>query len=87
MKGKVTRAFTQCSKEARVRNTPELSGGEIEILQLVALGLSNAQIGAKLFITDSAVTQYVQKIFDKLEVTDRMEMVLCAIHDGLIKKS
>lgn len=81
------KAFTTNSEGNRVGNKALLSNSEKEIVQLVVMGCSNAEIGAKLFINEQAVTDYIHGIFDKLKVTDRLELVLYAFHLRLIDQS
>ncbi|MBH8551872.1 GAF domain-containing protein [Nostocaceae cyanobacterium CENA357] len=52
-----------------------LTAREIQIAELVAQGLTNAKIGATLWITENSVKQALKRIFRKLEVTNRAEMV------------
>ena len=61
-----------------------LSQREIEVLQLMAKGLSNQEICARLFITLSTVKGHNQKIFDKLQVQRRTEAVARARELGLL---
>jgi len=56
-------------------NTNRLTPREIQIAELVAQGLTNAEIGATLWITENSVKQALKRIFRKLEVSSRAEMV------------
>jgi DNA-binding CsgD family transcriptional regulator len=63
---------------SRSKSTPSnlpLTPREIQIAELVAQGLTNAQIGANLWITENSVKQALKRIFRKLEVSSRAEMV------------
>lgn len=62
-----------------------LSAREAEVLQLVARGLTNKQIGTILFISDKTVRNHVISLMDKLEANDRTEAVTIAIRKGLIR--
>ena len=55
------------------------------IVQLVAQGYRNQEIGEKLFITELTVKNRLNNIFDKLGVADRLELALYAIHQRLIE--
>ncbi len=55
-----------------------------EIVQLVAQGFRNKEIGEKLFISEQTVKNHLHNIFDKLGVSDRLELALYAIHHRLI---
>lgn len=65
---------------ARVELTPR----ELEVLQAVARGLSNAEVGRELFIGEATVKTHLLRIFAKLEVTDRTAAVTAAHRLGLI---
>ena len=62
----------------------DLTARELEILQLLAKGPSNKQIGHALGISDNTVRNHVLKIMEKLEVSDRTEAATTAIQRGLI---
>ncbi len=62
-----------------------LSARETEVLQFVAKGLTNKQIGTVLFISDKTVRNHVISLMDKLEANDRTEAVTIAIRKGLIR--
>ncbi len=63
------------------RNT-ELSDREIEILQLLANGLSNKEIAAKLFLSVNTVKVHLRNVFAKIDVQSRTEATLYAIQHG-----
>jgi DNA-binding NarL/FixJ family response regulator len=60
-----------------------LSTREIEVLRLVAAGLSNAAIAERLYLSPSTVKVHVGNIFAKLEVTNRAAATRFAIDHGL----
>ena len=62
-----------------------LSPREIEMLQLVADGRSNAEIGAELFLTESTVKSHLVHVFGKLRVTSRTSAVAAAREKGLTR--
>lgn len=62
----------------------ELSARELEVLQLIAEGLRNKEIAARLGIAEPTVKIHVQKIFSKLNVIDRTQAVVTAAHRGII---
>jgi DNA-binding NarL/FixJ family response regulator len=70
----------------QVRNpaTPSLSAREGEVLRLVARGLTNADIGRELFISEATVKTHLLRVFNKLEVADRTAAVTTAMSRGLI---
>ncbi|CNF93205.1 response regulator containing a CheY-like receiver domain and an HTH DNA-binding domain [Mycobacterium tuberculosis] len=63
---------------------PVLSAREAEVLALVAEGLTNAQIGERLYIGQATVKTHLLRIFTKLDVSDRTAAVMTALHRGLI---
>jgi DNA-binding NarL/FixJ family response regulator len=63
---------------------PELTGREVEVLALVARGLSNADIGKELFIGEATVKTHLIRAFAKLGVTDRTAAVTAAYASGVI---
>jgi DNA-binding NarL/FixJ family response regulator len=62
-----------------------LSERELEVLQLVAQGLSNLEIAQKLYLSEGTVKNYVSAIFAKINVTDRTQATLFALRNGLAK--
>lgn len=68
----------------RTPTGPELTGREVEVLGLVARGLSNADIGRELFIGEATVKTHLIRAFAKLGVDDRTAAVAEAHRRGLI---
>ena len=62
-----------------------LSPRELEVLQSIAKGLRNKEIGAKLDIAEDTVKVHIKNIFGKLEVIDRTEAVVAASQRGFIQ--
>src|SRR6266853_1867764 len=86
-RGVVLKAFSKSSDGGPRREKPLLSDREKEIVQLVAQGYRNKEIGEKLFISEQTVKNHLHNIFDKLGVSDRLELALYAIHHRLIDQS
>jgi len=63
---------------------PELSAREIGVLEMVAKGLSNREIGTALTLAEDTVKTHLKRIFVKLGVSDRTEAVLLAVHRGIL---
>jgi len=80
MTGEVMKAFSKSAEGGPRREKPLLSDREKEIVQLVAQGFRNREIGEKLFISEQTVKNHLHNIFDKLGVSDRLELALYAIH-------
>ena len=62
-----------------------LTEREREVVTLVGEGLKNKQIAAKLFISETTVTHHLSSVFSKLEVSDRLELIIYAFRHGLAK--
>jgi DNA-binding NarL/FixJ family response regulator len=62
-----------------------LSSREMEVLQRMAAGKSNKEIGAELFISEGTVKTHIKSIFTKLDVVTRTEAVATATRRGLIQ--
>jgi len=67
----------------KIRERSPLSARELEIVQLVAQGYKNKEMAEKMFISEQTVKNHLHNIFDKLSVSDRLELALYAIHKGL----
>lgn len=65
------------------RERPPLSQREREIVALVAQGFKNKEMAEKMFISEQTVKNHLHNIFDKLGVSDRLELALYAIHHNL----
>jgi len=63
----------------------ELTPRELEVLRLVARGLSNADIARQLVVSDATVKTHVARIFSKLDLHDRAQAVVVAYESGLVQ--
>ena len=68
---------------AKARERSPLSAREREIVAFVAQGYKNKEMAEKMFISEQTVKNHLHNIFDKLGVSDRLELALYAIHKGL----
>ncbi len=71
--------------QAPPRAFPELTDREREILELIAQGMSNIEIADRLTISQKTVRNHVSNIFNKLQVTDRVQAALQAREAGMGK--
>lgn len=69
---------------ASVSHDPVLSPREIEVLRLVASGMTNRQVGAALYVGESTVKTHLQHIFRKLDAPDRAAAVAAAYEAELL---
>ncbi|PPG26641.1 DNA-binding response regulator [Pseudoclavibacter sp. RFBG4] len=68
-------------------SAPALSERELQVLQLVADGLSNPEIAVRLHIGEATVKTHLGKVFAKLEVNSRVRAVTRGLDRGLLRRS
>ena len=86
--GVAGRLFSHISQSVTPKDTTvaeDLSERELEILRLLAQGLTNAEIAERLFLTRGTVRNYVSSILAKLDVEDRTQAALIAVRHGLVE--
>ena len=72
---------------AATRGNPAgLTGRELEVLALVAEGLRNAEIAARLFVSDRTVDHHVSAIMRKLDVQSRSQAGAAAARLGIVER-
>jgi DNA-binding NarL/FixJ family response regulator len=61
-----------------------LSERELEVLRLLARGMNNTEIAARLYLSEGTIKNYVSAILSKLDVSDRTQAALLALRAGLV---
>ena len=87
MASKLLSEFTNLAKKADERQalpTPRLTERELEVLKLVAQGMSNREIAGELYISENTVKNHVRNILEKLHLHSRMEAVVYAVREKLL---
>jgi two-component system NarL family response regulator len=87
MAAKLLTEFTVLARRAEERQAapvPRLTERELEVLRLVAQGLSNRDIAGELYISENTVKNHVRNILEKLHLHSRMEAVVYAVREKLL---
>jgi DNA-binding NarL/FixJ family response regulator len=74
----VIEKFTRLSHPEPPKELADLTDRELDVLRLIARGLSNAEIGQELYITDATVKTHITHILQKLSLRDRVQAVVLA---------
>ena len=87
MASKLLNEFNSLAKKAEERQqypAPALTSRELEVLKLVARGMSNREIADQLYISENTVKNHVRNILEKLHLHSRMEAVVYAVREKLL---
>ncbi len=71
--------------DPEVTKIESLTDREREVISLIGEGLKNKQVGERLFISETTVTHHLSSVFSKLDVSDRLELIIYAFRHGLAK--
>jgi DNA-binding NarL/FixJ family response regulator len=80
---RVIAQFTRLHRQAPPPAVAALTERELEVFRLIAQGLSNAEIGHELFISDTTVKTHVTRLLQKLGLRDRAQAIVLAYQTGL----
>jgi DNA-binding NarL/FixJ family response regulator len=84
---RVIKQFTRIPRPVPRKELDDLTAREQEILRLIATGLSNAEIGEQLYISETTVKTHVTHILQKLGLRDRVQAVVLAYQTGLLENA
>jgi DNA-binding NarL/FixJ family response regulator len=82
---RVIEQFTRIPRPTPPKELDELSARERDVLRLVARGLSNAEIGEELYISETTVKTHVTHVLQKLGLRDRVQAVVLAHESGIFE--
>ena len=82
---RVIEKFVRISPATPPKEFGELSERERDVFRMMARGLSNAEIGSELFISETTVKTHVTHILQKLDLRDRVQAVVLAYQNGLFE--
>lgn len=77
----------RAERERNINLFTELSDREFEVLRLIAGGLSNAEIAAKLVLSEKTIKGYVSNVLEKLRLGDRTQAAVMAWREGLVRRT
>jgi DNA-binding NarL/FixJ family response regulator len=83
---RVIKEFARTPRPAPPKELAELSDREQDVFRLIARGLSNAEIGQELYISETTVKKHVTHILSKLGLRDRVQVVVLAYQTGLFEE-
>jgi DNA-binding NarL/FixJ family response regulator len=82
---RVIKQFVRLPRLAPPPQLDELTERELDVFRLIARGLSNAEIGKELYISDTTVKTHITHILQKLDLRDRVQAVVLAYETGLFE--
>jgi DNA-binding NarL/FixJ family response regulator len=83
---RVIKQFARLRQVVRPPGLDELTERELDVFRQIARGLTNAEIGRELHISDTTVKTHVTHIFQKLDLRDRVQAVVLAYETGVFDR-
>jgi DNA-binding NarL/FixJ family response regulator len=84
---RVIRHFSAARRQTPPKAVESLTSRELDVFRLITRGLSNAEIGRELFISDTTVKTHVTRLLQKLDLRDRAQAIVLAYQTGLFDES
>ena len=82
---RVIQQFARIPRPTPPRGVDHLTERELDVFRLIARGLSNAEIGRDLYISETTVKTHITHILQKLNLRDRVQAVVLAYESGLFE--
>jgi DNA-binding NarL/FixJ family response regulator len=82
---RVIKQFARLHRQPPPKTVSALTGRELDVFRLISQGLSNAEIGQQLFISDTTVKTHVTRVLQKLGLRDRAQAIVLAYRTGLFE--
>lgn len=77
---------SQATSLTNPKSQPKLSKKELAIISCITRGMRNKEIAYQIGTTEQVIKNYLRKVYDKLGVSDRLELALYCLHHQLLKK-
>ena len=81
---RVIKQFIRIPQPSPPKQLEDLTERELDVFRLIARGLSNAEIGRELYISDTTVKTHITHILQKLDLRDRVQAVVLAYETGVL---